>query len=67
MILTLGFDCFLEKRYYLDELSPLRDNKVISQSYDLAGNSINAIRILKDLNLDVFLTGFLGGLNKTSI
>lgn len=63
MILTLGFDFFLEKTYYLDELTSLKDNQVISQSYDLGGNSINAIRILKDLNLDVFITGFLGGLN----
>lgn len=63
MILSVGFDSFLEKRYYLDEYHASGDNQVVRQEYDLGGKSINVGRILKDLNLDVFITGFLGGLN----
>lgn len=63
MILAVGFDSFLEKRYYLDEYNKLGDNQVEVFNYDLGGKSIDTARVLKNLNLDVFLIGFLGGLS----
>lgn len=63
VILSLGFDSFLEKSYYLDEYKGFGDNQVTKQEYDLGGRSISCARILKALNLDVFIIGLLGGLN----
>lgn len=67
MILTLGFESVLEKRYYLDEYDPLGDNQIMRQEYDLGGESINTTRILKAMNVNVFTSGFLGGINGSFI
>lgn len=63
MILTIGFDSFLEKRYYLNEYGKSVLNQALSSEYDIDGKSINVARILNMMNLNVFTTGFLGGLN----
>lgn len=63
MILTVGFDSFLEKIYHLNKWNQFETNQVKDCAYNLGGKSINVAMALKDLNLDIFTTGFLGGLN----
>lgn len=67
MILTLGFDSVLERRYHVDGYDPFGDNQIIRQEYDLGGKSINTARILKAMNVNVFTSGFLGGINGSFI
>lgn len=62
MILTVALDPVLENRYYVENLYPKTINKADKVLYKISGKGIICTRILKSLNMDVFSTGFLGGL-----
>lgn len=63
MILTLCLDPILEKEYYMDRLLPRVETQAEKAFYKSSGEGINSSLILNNLNLDVFVTGFLGGLS----
>ena len=62
MILTICFDPILESRYYVDDLLPRVETYAKKKSYNIGGKGIINGQILNSLNIDVFATGFLGGL-----
>lgn len=62
MILTICLDPIMENTYYLDNLHPKTDNIANRKTYNIGGKGITSGRILKNLNLEVFATGFIGGL-----
>lgn len=62
MILTICFDPILESRYYVDHLLPRVETYAKKKSYHIGGKGIINGQILNSLNIDVFATGFLGGL-----
>lgn len=62
MILTIALDPILESKYYVRDLYPRRDNRAEKVLYNLSGKGLVFARILRSLNIDVFSTGFLGGL-----
>lgn len=62
MILTICFDPVLEKSYYVDNLFPGKESIASKKIYDIRGKGIINGLILRHLNVDVFTTGFVGGL-----
>lgn len=62
MILTICLDPIMENTYYLDSLHPKVENIANRKIHNIGGKGIISGRILKNLNLEVFATGFLGGL-----
>lgn len=62
MILTICFDPILEKIYYVENLHPKLENFANKKIYNIAGKGIVSGRILNNLNVDIFASGFLGGL-----
>lgn len=62
MILTICFNPILESRYYVDRLIPKSESLANKKTYNITGRGFNTGRILNNLNLDIFATGFLGGL-----
>lgn len=62
MILSISFDSILESKYYVDNLYPRVENHANRKIYNISGKGITSGRILNNLNIDVFATGFLGGL-----
>lgn len=63
MILTVGFDPVLERKYYMKKLYPKVETKSERVLYNLGSKGILSTKILNNLKVDVFATGFLGGLN----
>ncbi|MDR7870461.1 MAG: PfkB family carbohydrate kinase [Tissierellaceae bacterium] len=63
MVLTICFDPVLESKYYVDRLLPRVENLANKKIYNVTGKGIISGRILNNLNIDVFATGFLGGLH----
>lgn len=62
MILTICLDPILEKIYYVENLHPKLENFANKKIYNIGGKGIVSGRILNNLNVDIFASGFLGGL-----
>ena len=62
MILSICFDPILESKYYVDKLLLRQESLVNKKVYNLGGNGLTTARILNNLNVDLFASGFLGGL-----
>ncbi|NLY45404.1 MAG: hypothetical protein GX053_05385 [Tissierella sp.] len=62
MILSICLDPVMEKIYYLDNLHPKVENFANKKVYNIGGKCTVSGRILKNLNADIFASGFLGGL-----
>lgn len=62
MILTICFDPILENIYHVDQLLPKEESLAKKKIYNISGQGLLTGRILNNLNVDVFVTGFLGGL-----
>lgn len=62
MILTICFDPVFENIYYLDNLHPKVENVANKKIYNIGGKGLVSGRILKNLNVEIFASGFLGGL-----
>lgn len=61
MILSICFDPILESKYYVDKLLLRQESLVNKKVYNLGGNGLTTARILNNLNVDLFASGFLGG------
>ena len=61
MILSICFDPILENKYYVDKLLLKEESLANKKIYNLSGNGLTTARILNNLNVDVFASGFLGG------
>lgn len=62
MILSICFDPILETKYYVDKLLPREESLANKKTYNISGKGLITGRILNNFNVDVFATGFLGGL-----
>ncbi len=61
MILSICFDPILESKYYVDKLLLKQESLANKKVYNLSGNGLTTARILNNLNVDLFASGFLGG------
>lgn len=62
MILSISFNPVVESKYYVEDLYPRVENMARKKIQNISGKGLLGARILNNLNIDIFTTGFLGGL-----